>query len=158
MNGTPTPEGTVDKVPRLTYVGHGTVLIEMGGMRLLVDPVLRRWLGPLLRRGPLPDRAALRDIDAVLISHLHMDHLDVASLHLLGGEPAILVPEHGVTILRRRGFGNLVGMSRGAEFAIGPLRVTATEAYHSGRRRPASRAGEALGFIVGGQRTIYVAR
>ena len=158
MNGTPTPEGNAtDEVPRLTYVGHGTVLIEMGGVRLLVDPVLRRWLGPLLRRGPLPDRSALQGIDAVLISHLHMDHLDVASLRLLGGDPTILVPEHGVAILRRRGFENLVGIVRGAEHAVGPLLVTATEAYHSGRRRPASREGRALGFIVGGPRSIYVA-
>jgi L-ascorbate metabolism protein UlaG (beta-lactamase superfamily) len=158
VNGTPIPEGTApEDAPRLTYVGHGTVLIEMDGVRLLVDPVLRRWLGPLLRRGPLPDLAALQGIDAVLISHLHIDHLDVASLRLLGGNPVILMPEHGVAILRRRGFEHIVGMARGAESAVGPLLVTTTEANHSGRRRPASREGEALGFIVRGPRTIYVA-
>jgi len=52
--------------PRLTYVGHGTVLIEMDGVRLLADPVLRRWIGPLLRRGPLPSAEAMQDLDAVL--------------------------------------------------------------------------------------------
>jgi L-ascorbate metabolism protein UlaG (beta-lactamase superfamily) len=143
--------------PRLTYVGHGAVLIEMDGVRLLTDPVLRRWLGPLLRRGPLPDGAAQRDLDAVLISHLHIDHLDVASLRLLGGNPVILVPEHGVALLRSRGFERVVGMVRGAETAVGLLHVTATEAYHSGSRRSTGGGDEAIGFVVRGPRTIYVA-
>jgi L-ascorbate metabolism protein UlaG (beta-lactamase superfamily) len=138
-------------------VGHGCVLIEMGGVRIMTDPLLRRWVGPLLRRGPLPDDAALRDLDAVLISHLHIDHLDVASLRLLSGDPVIVVPEHGVAHLRRRGFEKVVGMVRGAEHAVGPLRVTATEADHSGRRASTGGAGEALGFVVSGPRSVYVA-
>ena len=90
--------------PRLTYVGHGTVLIEMDGVRLLTDPVLRRWIGPRLRRGPLPGAELTRALDAVLITHLHPDHLDAASLRLLGGDPLILIPERGVEYLRERGF------------------------------------------------------
>jgi L-ascorbate metabolism protein UlaG (beta-lactamase superfamily) len=156
MTDTPEPIGPTG-APRLTYVGHGAVLIEMDGVRLLTDPVLRRWRGPLLRRGPLPDDAARHDIDAVLISHLHIDHLDVASLRLLSGDPVILVPENGVALLRGRGFRRVAGMARGAESAVGSLVVTATEAYHSGNRRSTGRGGEAIGFIVRGPRTIYVA-
>lgn len=142
---------------RVTYIGHGTVLIEMAGLRLLTDPALRRWVGPLLRRGPLPDGATLREIDAVLISHLHIDHLDVASLRLLGNAPAILVPAHGVPLLRRRGFERVVGMTSGARLELGAVAVTATEAHHSGRRGPARRPGQALGYVIHGPQAVYVA-
>ena len=37
-----------------TYVGHATVLVELDGVRLLTDPVLRRRVGPLRRHGPPP--------------------------------------------------------------------------------------------------------
>jgi L-ascorbate metabolism protein UlaG (beta-lactamase superfamily) len=158
MDTTPHPEHiAAASAPRVTYVGHGTVLIEMDGVRIMTDPLLRRWRGPLLRRGPLPDGAALRDLDAVLISHLHIDHLDVASLRLLSGDPVIIVPEHGVAHLRGRGFEKVVGMVRGAEHAVGPLRVTATEADHSGRRTSTDGAREALGFVVNGPCSVYVA-
>ncbi len=143
--------------PRLTYLGHGSVLVEMDGVRVLTDPVLRRWIGPLLRRGPLPGAEVTRDLDAVLITHLHPDHLDVASLRLLSGDPLILVPGHGVAYLRDRGFGRVVGVTRDDESAVGPLVVVATEANHSGRRHSTGGAGEALGFVVRGQRSIYVA-
>ena len=60
----------------MTYVGQGTVLIEMDGLRILTDPVLKRWMGPLRRYGELPDPGVRHHIDVVLISHLHLDHLD----------------------------------------------------------------------------------
>ena len=143
--------------PRLPYVGHGSVLIEMDGVRVLTDPVLRRWVGPLLRRGPLPRAEVTRDLDAVLITHLHPDHLDVASLRLLSGDPLILIPAHGAAYLRDRGFTHVVGVTRGEETAVGPLVVAATEADHSGRRHSTGGKGEALGFVVRGQRSVYVA-
>ena len=51
----------------ITYVGHATVLLEMDGVRLLTDPLLRRRVGVLIRRGPPPPPAASRDLDAVLV-------------------------------------------------------------------------------------------
>ena len=143
--------------PRLTYIGHGSVLIEMDGVRLLTDPVLRRWIGPLLRRGPLPGAEATRDLDAVLITHLHPDHLDAASLRLLASDPLIVVPADGAAYLRERGFKHVVGVTRGQEIAVGALLVAATEANHSGRRHSTGGKGEALGFVVRGERSIYVA-
>jgi len=156
MNGASGPTAPAG-APRLTYVGHGSVLIEMDGVRVLTDPVLRRWVGPLLRRGPLPGAEATRDLDAVFITHLHPDHLDAASLRLLGGDPVILIPDHGVAYLRERGFKRVVGVTRGEETAVGPLVVAATEADHSGRRHSTGGKGEALGFVIRGERSIYVA-
>ena len=65
---------------RLTWVGHATVLLELGGARLLTDPLLRTRLAHLRRHGARPDPSVMEDIDAVLVSHVHLDHLDVRSL------------------------------------------------------------------------------
>ena len=69
---------------RLTWVGHATVLLEIGGVRLLTDPLLRMRLGHLRRHGAPPRPAVTQDIDAVLVSHVHLDHLDVRSLRSVG--------------------------------------------------------------------------
>ena len=61
---------------RLTWLGHSTVLLETGGLRILTDPVLRAGIGPVRRRPELAD-VDLSAVDAVLISHLHHDHLDL---------------------------------------------------------------------------------
>ena len=142
---------------RLTYVGHGSVLLELDGMKVLVDPVLRRWLGPLLRRGPLPDAHLTEDVSLVLITHLHIDHLDLPSLRRVGGEPEIVIPAHGVRLLERRGHANVHGLRAGETWSAGPISVTATPAFHSGKRHPVAKEGEALGYIVRGSQTTYVA-
>src|SRR5688572_20682226 len=62
--------GRVAVAGRLLYVGHATVLIELDGVRLLTDPVLRPRIWHLTRRVAL-DRAELERIDAALVSHVH---------------------------------------------------------------------------------------
>ena len=69
----------------ITYAGHATVLIEVGEARLLTDPLLRERLLVVLRRHGGVGRDALGRVDGVLISHLHRDHLDLASLRRSGG-------------------------------------------------------------------------
>src|SRR5207244_3533735 len=73
-----TPGGSVGD--RVTYVGHATVLVELEGKRLLTDPVLRGGLGPLRRQGGNPPAEVIERIDAILVSHLHLDHSDRRSL------------------------------------------------------------------------------
>ena len=69
----PAPRATIE------YVGHATVLVDLAGVRLLTDPLLRNRVAHLRRAGKV-DAGALRGVDAVLISHLHYDHLDLPSL------------------------------------------------------------------------------
>ncbi|MEZ5092646.1 MBL fold metallo-hydrolase [Nocardioides sp.] len=74
---------------RVTWVGHATVVLDLAGVRVLTDPLLRRHAGPLRRVGPAPDPAAWTGSDLVLVSHLHSDHASVASLRMLPGVPML---------------------------------------------------------------------
>ncbi len=142
---------------RVTYVGHATVLIEIGGVRLLTDPVLRRRVGPLWRHGTPPDPRLAEDVDAVLISHLHHDHADVPSLRRLSrAVPVLAAPEAG-DFLARLGFGNVRELAPGDSGSVGDVRVTATEANHPPSGRRFERASRAVGFELSGQRRIYFA-
>jgi L-ascorbate metabolism protein UlaG (beta-lactamase superfamily) len=142
---------------RVTYVGHGTVLIEMDGLRLLTDPVLRRRVGPLRRHGALPDRRLAEGIDAVLISHLHHDHADVPSLRRLSrGVPVLASPGAG-DFLARLGFSDVRELTPGDSDSVGGVRVTATEANHPAGGRRFERTSRAVGFEVSGERRIYFA-
>ena len=139
---------------RLTYVGHATVVIDMAGTRLITDPILRSRVAHLRRADPV-DAGVAADIDGVLISHAHMDHLDPASLALLEGEPTIVVPRGAARFVRR--FPGVVEVGEGDEVEIGALTILATHAEHDGRRYQFGPAAPTLGYRVAGERAVYFA-
>ena len=116
---------------RVTYVGHATVLLELGGARLLTDPLLRPRVGPLRRQGPAPAPAVGRDLDAVLVSHLHHDHADLGSLRRLGREVRLLVPPGSRRFFERHRFADVTELAPGESAAVGGVTVTAVEASHA---------------------------
>jgi L-ascorbate metabolism protein UlaG (beta-lactamase superfamily) len=147
---------------RIVFLGHATVLIEMDGVRLLTDPLLRDRIAHLRRQVPPVDldvAAGPAGPHTVLISHLHRDHLDLASLRLLGLDTPLLVPNGAGAWLRRRRFTNVTELSVGEAVNVGALEVTAVEARHDGRRRPGPGAlrAETLGYVVSGRRRVYFA-
>ena len=136
----------------LTYVGHATVLIELDGERLLTDPLLRDRALQLRRTAPAP---TLDSVGTVLVSHGHYDHLDLASLDLLGHEARVVAPRGLGGLLRRRGFADVVEVDVGDETPVGAVGVEATPADHSGARLAAR--SEAIGYLVQGSQTVYFA-
>jgi L-ascorbate metabolism protein UlaG (beta-lactamase superfamily) len=98
---------------RIVFLGHATVLIEVDGVRLLTDPLLRGRVAHLRRQIPPARRELFADVDAVLISHLHHDHLDLASLRLIGEETHVVVPAGAGAWLRRRAFGAVTELGVG---------------------------------------------
>jgi L-ascorbate metabolism protein UlaG (beta-lactamase superfamily) len=88
--------------PSMTWIGHASVLFQLGGMNVLVDPQFSERASPVSFAGPrriVPltiDVPALPKIDVVLISHNHYDHLDTDSVRRLAampsGSPLFLVP------------------------------------------------------------------
>jgi len=142
---------------RVTFLGHASTVIEMDGMRLVTDPVLRRLVGPLYRRVPRPLTEPLVDPDVILISHLHLDHYDPRSLRLFRRDTPVLAPVGAGLSLRWRGFRGIHEVAPGERLRLGPLEVIATEARHRGTRHPLAARTPSLGYIVSGSRSIYFA-
>jgi L-ascorbate metabolism protein UlaG (beta-lactamase superfamily) len=133
-----------------TYLGHATTEIEGGGTRLLTDPLLRPSLYRLLRRRHDLPPVELRGLDAVLISHVHHDHLDLPSLRRLSRQTPIVVPRGARGLLDREGFTAIREVAPGDELEIGALRVCVTPAVHAAERRGTIEP-PSLGYLVSGE-------
>ncbi len=120
-------------------------------------PLLRHRVAHLRRQTAPVDIASTAAPDAVLISHLHHDHLDLASLRALGGDTPLFVPAGAAAWLRRRGFTAVTELGVGKVADVGPLTVTAVQARHGGRRRPGGPSAEAIGYLVRGRYAVYFA-
>jgi L-ascorbate metabolism protein UlaG (beta-lactamase superfamily) len=133
----------------VTWLGHATVLLEVGGVRLLTDPLLRARLAHITRRVRL---VAPGRVDAVLISHVHRDHLDLPTLRGLGAGVPIIAPRGAAALLRRgiKGPGPSIPpvteLAAGESTTVGGVTVTATEAVHDAWR--GGRKIPALGYLV----------
>jgi L-ascorbate metabolism protein UlaG (beta-lactamase superfamily) len=136
------------RLPSLTFLGHATMLIEIAGTRILTDPLVFERLLILRRVGSRLDPALHRDLDAVLISHLHVDHLHIRSLLQIGRETRVIMPAGGERLLRDQGFTRVEGVRPGDTVAVGPVQVTATFAKHDGKRPPLGPVAPALGFVL----------
>ncbi len=142
---------------RIIWAGHATVRIELDGAALLTDPLLRRGAGPLARRGEVPPGIATR-LDAVLISHLHHDHLDLASLRQIDPAVPVVAPTGAAPMLRRSGGRRVIELAPGESAAVGRVVVHAVPAVHAGGRPPGrGRDVPALGYLVEGTRRVYFA-
>ena len=98
-----------------------------------------------------------RDIDAVLISHLHHDHLDIGSLRLLGGHPRVIAPRGAGSVLRRSGL-DVEELEEGEHAEVADTGVRAVRAVHdSGRWPVAGATAEPLGFVAGSSPSVYFA-
>jgi len=143
-------------IARIEYVGHATVVVDVDGVRLLTDPLLRNRVAHLRRAVPV-DAKALRGVDAVLISHAHYDHLDLPSLEKLGKKLPIVVPRGLGGLLRKRRFEAVVEVEQQESIRIGALEVRAVPAEHDGGRGPFGASAEALGYVVTGSKSVYFA-
>lgn len=128
------------RLARVTWIGHSTVLLELDGVRLLTDPMLRPRV--LHLRRVAPPAVDVGAVDAILISHGHWDHLDSKSLARFDRRTRVVAPK------RVRGFPNAVEVTAGDDVAVGPVTVTATPAVH---------VSGAVGYLVSGSARIYFA-
>jgi L-ascorbate metabolism protein UlaG (beta-lactamase superfamily) len=131
------------------------VLLELGGVRLLTDPLLRRAVAYLRRHGSPPEVPGR--LDAVLLSHLHHDHLDLASLRLLPRDVHLLVPAGAAALLRKAGFAEVAELAPGESTEVRGLRIEATRAEHDDRRVFSGVRASPIGFVVRGDRPVYFA-
>jgi L-ascorbate metabolism protein UlaG (beta-lactamase superfamily) len=131
------------------------VLVELRGVRLLTDPVLRSRVLHLRRKGAAPESP--QALDAVLVSHLHYDHADLPSLRRLRPLPRMLCPPGAGDFLAGAGFPGAEEVPVGGTADIGGVEVEATPAEHPGARRPGGPEAEAIGFVLRAERSVYFA-
>ena len=140
----------------VTWLGHSCTAIRLDGLHIVTDPVLRRRVFHL-RRTTAVEATALADIDMILISHTHYDHLDLPSLDQLDLAARVIAPAGAGELLRRRGFRDVCEVVTGDEVDVGPLRVRATHAEHASPWRLGAGRTQAVGFVIAGTRTVYFA-
>lgn len=145
-------------LPGLTFLGHATVLIELGGLRILTDPILVDRLMFLTRVVRPVDPALFAAVDLVLLSHLHMDHFDRLSLARLDSGPELVVGPGGRALAQRWGWTRVTELTPGQSHRVGEVTVTALPAAHPGSRPPFGPRGTAVGYLLeSGAARIYFA-
>lgn len=120
----------------LTWIGHATFLVQLGGCSVLIDPVISTTIAGFIRRNVAPGLSwpALPRIDVVLVTHNHRDHMDAPTLKRLGPEPVYVVPLGLGNWFRRAGMNRVIEMSWWQQEEIEGLNITFVPAEHWSRR------------------------
>lgn len=157
----PTPGTWDDNAITLAWLGHATVLVNFYGLRILTDPALFPRIGIDLAVGsfgPLrlvqcalaPDE--LPDLDLVLVSHAHFDHLDTPSLAAVRGAPAAVMAVATSDLLPRQYYSSVEELRWNESTKLttrrGEVLVRAIEVNHWGARLQRDRHRGYTGFIV----------
>jgi len=121
---------------RVTYIGHATLLIEIGGRTLITDPNFEPSLGKFLPRVSAPGIAldALPKLDAILLTHAHADHLSFKSLDALQSDVPLFAPPAVARWLAKQGYSHAVPVAPGSRETLGELHIHAASATHKGNR------------------------
>ncbi len=140
----------------IAYVGHASVLLDFAGTRVLTDPAFFErigvtfgpWtLGPkrVVGSALLPEE--LPPLDAVVVSHAHMDSLDLPSLAAVASTPLLVLPSRTRDIVEGIAFPRVVELGWGDGVEVGPLRIEAVEVSHWGKRWPWERWRGYNGYV-----------
>lgn len=122
-------------ITSITWIGHSTFLLQIGGVNILTDPVWATFIG-LIKRLNTPGIPLdhLPSIDVVLISHGHYDHLHFTTLRKLKGDPLFLVPEGLQDTFINKGFSKVKELSWWQHFEKTPIHFTFVPALHASGR------------------------
>jgi L-ascorbate metabolism protein UlaG (beta-lactamase superfamily) len=149
----------------VTFIGHSSFMLQIGGKNLLVDPVLTKRLVVLRRqRRPGLQVKDMPPIDVVLVTHAHMDHLSLASLRrvvratkrLTGHAPEVVVPWGVEDLVKKLGFSKVYEMKWWEQLELQGLRVTMTPCQHWGARMFRDTHRGYGGYVIeGGGKSVY---
>jgi L-ascorbate metabolism protein UlaG (beta-lactamase superfamily) len=167
MQGEPQkPALATENEAAITFIGHSSFLIQTAGTNLLIDPVFATRL-VVLRRQRRPG-VLVRDlprIDAILLTHAHMDHLNLPSLRAVVREmrrrnlpaPVAIVPNGVADLVAKVGFVEIRELNWWDGTTLNALTITATPAKHWGARmfKDTHRGFGGYNLATPGQPTIW---
>ncbi|MBN4080551.1 MBL fold metallo-hydrolase [Beggiatoa alba] len=131
----------------IIWLGHATTLFNIDGKTFITDPVLSNCLALLKRKNTLGLRLEqLPKIDAILISHAHMDHFHKSTLKRMNKNITLILPKELVAEARALGFNRVLGIIQGETINIGSIKVSA---------KPVKHAVPSLSYIIEGSKSVY---
>lgn len=155
---------------RFRLIRHATVLVELAGKKILVDPMLssKEALDPIPNAAnslripmvdlPFGDKVLaqlLQDIDAVLVTHTHRDHWDIAAQTQIPKTKLIICQPADLTKIKEQGFSNVVAVDQTWEW--NQITIHRTNGQH-GTGEVGKRMGTVSGFVIGHQQDkLYIA-
>jgi L-ascorbate metabolism protein UlaG (beta-lactamase superfamily) len=148
-----------DPLAQVHYIGHATVLVDIGRIRILTDPILRDRVFFLQRHGPNPAPGLLaeRPPDIVLLSHLHHDHVDLPSLRRLPSTTTVIAPMGSARYLKRWAGVHVHQMSEGDSVQLSDVEITALPADHGQPITPARPAHSCMSYLIRNRLSVYFA-
>lgn len=127
----PPPAGSV----RITWIGHASFLLQFAGHSVIVDPNWASWHGPVKRqRHPGLRLEEVPEVDLVLVTHAHFDHLHKPSLRTLQAREGIVVPNGSRKTVQRLGFPAVHEMRVWETLTFDELEILHTPSHHWGAR------------------------
>lgn len=126
--------------PQATLIGHSTVLLQHQGVNVLTDPMFSSYASPFQFAGPKRYTPTalnvdqLPEIDVIVISHNHYDHLDVESVKALGNKPLWLVPLGLKQWFMQFGVTNVIELDWWQSHQYKGLQIQAMPSQHWSRR------------------------
>ena len=131
----PVDEPPAEGAVRVTWIGHASFYLQFAGHSLVIDPNWAKWHGIVRRqREPGLPIDAIPELDLVLVTHAHFDHLHKPSLKILRSKDGIVVPRGSADLVRRLGFPAVHEMKVWERIGFGDLHITHTPSHHWGAR------------------------
>jgi len=119
----------------ITWIGHASFLVQTHEHNLLIDPNWAKWLKVIKRiKHPGLHLHELPDIDMVLVTHAHFDHLDRKTLREVAADQPIVVPFEVGNLVHDLGFRSVHELHYWESYAHGPIKITLTPCHHWGAR------------------------
>jgi L-ascorbate metabolism protein UlaG (beta-lactamase superfamily) len=151
---------------KLIFVNHSTFLIQLDSLNILTDPIWSdrcspvQWFGPKRNRPPGVTFQSLPNIDLVLISHNHYDHLDKNTILELQKEhePQFIVPLGVSHFFKRLGIDNVIEIDWNEEVEFKSIKIKGTPAVHFSSRGAFDKDKTLwCGYLIEGSKKIYFA-
>ncbi|MGH4052969.1 MAG: MBL fold metallo-hydrolase [Clostridium sp.] len=130
------------------WVGHATVVINLLDKVIVTDPVTSIHLGQLKRLVKPSLNLASINIDYILLSHGHMDHLNYSTLFKLNKNTKVIAPKNLNIPLKILGFKNIILLNNDETYSDNHIKIKALKANHDGRRYPWGAEAASNSYII----------